>query len=119
MRVFIAGLAVLLTFVSAAAQEQILIAGAGAQPCSTIVRMHRSDKKPAGLFLITYVQGFWTGLNSTFMQAGAPLKNLAGDNMAHLDNLLAECGRRPSTEFGIVARDYFYKLPSVPHPLAK
>ena len=64
--------------------------------------------------IFSYVQGFWSSQNSMFMQARAPvLKNLAGDSDTHLKALMAECGRTPSEDFGIIVRDYFYNLPAV------
>lgn len=68
--------------------------------------------------LISYVQGFWSAHNAMFMQARTPLKNLAGDGSQHLQKLMAECERKPRQDFGIIIRDYFYELPSLPNPKA-
>jgi hypothetical protein len=54
------------------------------------------------------------------LQAGTPmLKNLAADSEAQIKALMAECGRRPSEDFGLIVRDHFVKLPSFLNPRAK
>ena len=115
MRDLLAATAILLSCASASAQDrELVVVGFGASPCSDVLKHHQEEPKVLGLLLITYAQGFWTGQNAMFMQARAPtVKNLAGGSEAHLKNLMAECGRRPSEDFGIIIRDYFYKLPGL------
>jgi hypothetical protein len=115
MRYFLAVASILLGCASASAQDrELVVVGLGANSCSAILKNYREAPKAVSYLIISYAQGFWTGQNAMFMQARAPLvKNLAGDSEAHLKKLMAECGRRPSEDFGIIIRDYFYDLPGV------
>jgi hypothetical protein len=118
MRALLSAAAILLACASASAQErELIIAGAGASPCATVLKMYREGPKAAGLLLIYYAQGFWSSQNAMFLQAGTPmLKNLGGDSRAQLEGLMAECERKPSQDFGIIVRDYFHTLPSMRNP---
>ena len=109
MRHFLAAAVFLASGTSAPAQNpETVIVGFGANTCANIVKNYREGPK---------TQGFWSGQNSVLMQAGAPvLKNLGGDGETHVKALMADCADRPSDHFGLVIRDYFFKLPKASMP---
>ena len=121
MRYFLAVAGILLSCTSASAENQeAVVIGIGGNPCSVILKNYQEGPKAMSYLIMSYVQGFWTGQNSMFMQARAPIvKNLAGDDEKQLKALMAECRRRPSEHFGIIIRDYFFELPGVSMPAAK
>jgi hypothetical protein len=118
MRHFLAAAVFLTSCTSAPAQNpETVIVGFGANTCANIVKNYREGPKAMGILIISYAQGFWSGQNSVLMQAGAPvLKNLAGDGETHVKALMADCADRPSDHFGLVIRDYFFKLPKASMP---
>jgi hypothetical protein len=121
MRSWFVAAALLFVCTSANAQNrELIIAGIGASPCSMILKNYREGPKAMGYLIISWAEGFWSSQNAMLLQAGTPmLKNLAGDSDARIKALMAECGGRPSEDFGLVVRDHFAKLPTFPNPNAK
>jgi hypothetical protein len=121
MRYILAVAAILLSCTTANAQNrELIIAGIGANSCSTILKNYREGPKAMGYLIISWAEGFWSSQNAMMLQAGTPmLRNLAGDSDARIKALMAECSRRPSVDFGLIVRDYFFELPNWPNPKAK
>jgi hypothetical protein len=115
--------AAILLFVCTSANAQnreLIIVGIGANSCSTILKNYREGPKAMGYLIISWAEGFWSSQNAMMLQAGTPmLKNLSGDSDARIKALMAECSRRPSEDFGLIVRDYFFELPNWPNPKAK
>lgn len=117
-------LAVVTLFVmctSANAQNaELIIVGIGANSCKQVLKTYREGPRAMGYLIVTWAEGFWSSQNAMMLQAGVPmLKNLAGDSDARIKALMDECGRQPSQDFGLVVRDYFFKLPPMRNPNAK
>jgi hypothetical protein len=100
--------------------REFIIAGIGANKCSTVLKNYSEGPKAMGYLIITWAQGFWSSQNAMFLMAGAPMmKNLAGDDETRIKAMMDLCRRRLSDDFGLVVRDYFNELPNLPNPRAK
>jgi len=121
MRYILAVAAILLSCTIVNAQNrELIIVGIGANSCSAILKNYREGPKAMGYLIISWAEGFWSSQNAMMLQAGTPmLRNLAGDSDARIKALMAECSRRPSEDFGLIVRDYFFELPNWPNPKAK
>jgi hypothetical protein len=114
--IFVLGLC---TSVNAQPRE-LIIAGIGATTCAHVLKSYREGPKAMSYLILTWAQGFWSSQNAMFLQAGAPLlRNLAGDDEAHIKGLMTACDGKPSVDFGIIVRDYFFELPGYRNPQAK
>jgi hypothetical protein len=100
--------------------RELIIAGIGATTCAHVLKSYRQGPKAMRYLIMTWAQGFWSSQNAMLLQAGAPLlRNLAGGDEAHIKGLMTACDGKPSVDFGIIVRDYFFELPGYRNPQAK
>jgi hypothetical protein len=100
--------------------SELIIVGIGARPCADTLKTYREGPKAMSYLILTWAHGFWSSQNAMFLQARVPmLKNLAGDDDTQVKALMAACERKPSQDFGLIVRDYYYELPSMQNPQAK
>jgi hypothetical protein len=92
-------------------------AGGGASPCSLFVKMHKGNPELTGLVYQSWLQGFFTCVNTVLGAEGKPVFDLTALNdVSHNDFMSAYCAKHPTANYKDGALELMGSLPRVRAP---
>jgi hypothetical protein len=95
-----------------AAQAALDFVGGGALPCSFFMKMNKGNSNLAGLAYQSWLQGFFSGVNTVLVAEGKPLFDLSTlKDVAHNDFMGVYCTQHPAADYKDGALELMNKLP--------
>lgn len=97
------------------AKEPFASAGFGSATCAEIARLHPADKTPIGAAVLSWAQGFMSGINISHLGHKEPLRDL-GDvtTGGQLAFLLNYCDGNQLHSFAQAVLALYAALPEIP-----
>ncbi|CAN7354281.1 hypothetical protein LJR234_002157 [Mesorhizobium amorphae] len=97
------------------AKEPFAYSGFGSATCAEIARLHPADKTPMGVAVLSWAQGFMSGLNISHLAHKQPMRDL-GDvtTGGQLAFLLNYCDKNQLDGFASAVLSLYGALPEIP-----
>jgi hypothetical protein len=114
---FILGMCALIMTAIGSAQAAFYFAGGGSTSCALFLNFSKSNPTVAGLVYQSWLQGFFTGVNTVLGADRNQVFDLASIRGAeHSEFMSAYCARNPNANYKDGALELMGRLPRVPPP---
>jgi hypothetical protein len=89
--------------------------GGGAAPCSLFVKMNKGNPEMTGLVYQSWLQGYFTGVNTVLGSQGKPRFDLSAlKDISHNEFMGTYCAEHPNADYKDGALELMGRLPRVP-----
>jgi hypothetical protein len=97
------------------AHAALVFAGGGAAPCSMFVKLNKINPELTGLVYQSWLQGFFSGINTMLEAEGKPQFDLISLKDALHDGFMGNyCEQHPAADYKDGALELMNSLPRIP-----